>query len=144
MQYKGDNDNDWTTVTLTPNSPNPYTLSNLTSNTEYTVRMWSICGNDLSDTTQTTFTTLVSCPAPAPPVISSVTANSVSFSWTPGGNESEWEVYYSWQSTTDPTLTEGSITYTVTTTSYAFSGLNPNTAYTILVRAVCGWNDVSD
>ena len=144
LQYKGENDNDWTTVTLTPNSTNPYSLPNLTTNTGYTVRMWSICGNDLSDTTQTTFTTPVSCPAPTSPVISNVTANSVSFSWTPGGNESEWDVYYSWQSTTDPTLTEGSITYTVTATSYTFTGLNPNTTYTAHVRAVCGDNDVSD
>ena len=144
LQYMGDTDDDWTTVTLTPNSTNPYSLPNLTSNTGYTVRMWSICGNDLSDTTQTTFTTPVSCPAPTSPVISNVTANSVSFSWTPGGNESEWDVYYSWQSTTDPTLTEGSITYTVTATSYTFTGLNPNTTYTAHVRAVCGDNDVSD
>ena len=145
MQYKGENDNDWTTVTLTPNSANPYTLTNLAANTNYTVQMWSLCGNnEVSEITEKTFTTLVSCPAPTSPVISSVTANSVSFSWTPGGNESEWEVYYSWQSTTNPGIEEGSLTYTVNEPSYSFTGLNPNTAYTILVRAVCGWNDVSE
>ena len=239
MQYKGENDNDWTTVTLTPNSPNPYTLSNLTSNTAYALRMWSICGDsELSDTAETTFTTLVTCPAPTTlaasnetpfgvtltwtsvgtpgsfeveysdgentlstvvnavstttqqtttltglsantaytarvraicgvndlstwsntasfttliscpsptvPVVLDKTANSATISWTPGGTEGEWDVYYSWASPTDPTLQEGSTTYTITATSYTFTGLNANTTYSAHVRAVCGNGDVSD
>ena len=239
MQYKGENDNDWTTVTLTPNSANPYTLTNLAANTNYTVQMWSLCGNnEVSEITEKTFTTLVSCPAPTTlasttvtatdatltwtsvgtpgsfeveyndgentfstvvnavsttmqqtttltglsantaytvrvraicgvndlstwsntasfttliscpsptvPVVLDKTANSATISWTPGGTEGEWDVYYSWASPTDPTLQEGSTTYTITATSYTFTGLNANTTYSAHVRAVCGNGDVSD
>ena len=239
MQYKGENDNDWTTVTLTPNSANPYTLTNLAANTNYTVQMWSLCGNnEVSNTTEKTFTTLVSCPAPTTlasttvtatdatlswtsvgtpgsfeveyndgentlstvvnavstttqqtttltslrpntaytvrvraicgvndistwsntasfttliscpsptvPVVLDKTANSATISWTPVGTEGEWDVYYSWASPTDPTLQEGSTIYTITATSYTFTGLNANTTYSAHVRAVCGNGDVSD
>jgi hypothetical protein len=239
MQYKGENDNDWTTVTLTPNSANPYTLTNLAANTNYTVQMWSLCGNnEVSEITEKTFTTLVSCPAPTTlasttvtatdatltwtsvgtpgsfeveyndgentfstvvnavstttqqtttltglsantaytarvraicgvgdtsnwsntasfttliscpsptvPVVLDKTANSATISWTPGGTEGEWDVYYSWASPTDPTLQEGSTTYTINATSYTFTGLNANTTYSAHVRAVCGNGDVSD
>ncbi len=144
MQYKGRNDNDWTTVTLTPNSPNPYALSNLTSNTAYTLRMWSICGdNELSDTVETTFTTLISCPVPTSVDVNNVTATMATLTWTAGGNESAWDLYISSSSTDVPDATTTPM-YSTSATSYTIPSLTENTVYTAYVRANCGDGDVSE
>ena len=144
MQYKGRNDNDWTTVTLTPNSPNPYALSNLTSNTAYTLRMWSICGdNELSDTAETTFTTLISCPVPTSVDVNNVTATMATLTWTAGGNESAWDLYISSSSTDVPDATTTPM-YSTSATSYTIPSLTENTVYTAYMRANCGDGDVSE
>ena len=57
LRYKAADETDWTTTTV---STSPYTLDNLTANTEYTVEMRSICsGGDFSNWTG--FTTATTC-----------------------------------------------------------------------------------
>ena len=142
MQYKGRNDNDWTTVTLTPNSPNPYALSNLTSNTAYTLQMWSLCGNgELSDTAETTFTTLVSCPAPTSLAASNETADGATLTWTAVGTPSSFEVEYNDGENTFSTVVNANPTTTQQTTT--LTGLSSITDYLVRVRAICGVGDTS-
>ena len=147
MQYKGENDNDWTTVTLTPNSPNPYSLSNLTPNTAHTLRMWSICGDsELSDTTQTTFSTLPTCVAPTGLAVSAVTANDATLTWTAIGTPVSFEVEYDEAAN----FTHGNGTSvivpavaTTATQTTSLANLAPNRTYAVYVRAICGAGDTS-
>ena len=142
MQYKGENDNDWTTVTLTSNSPNPYSLSNLTPNTAYALRMWSICSDsEVSDTTKKTFTTLVSCPAPTTLASTTVTATDATLKWTAVGTPGSFEVEYSDGQNTLYTLVNAVATTSEQTTT--LTSLRANTTYTVRVRAICGVGDTS-
>ena len=69
-------------------------------------------------------------------VESSITTNSARVVWTPGGNETEWEVVCSPSQVNDPTtLTPETVQ---NTPSYEFTNLNPNTTYYVYVRANCG------
>ena len=54
MEYKAEDDASWTSVGTVTASP--YVLSNLTSNTTYTVRLRSLCGGDNSAWATTTVT----------------------------------------------------------------------------------------
>ncbi|MBR3413532.1 MAG: fibronectin type III domain-containing protein [Bacteroidales bacterium] len=58
-------------------------------------------------------------------------ADSLCLEWTPGGEETEWEVF------------DGTNYYTVTDDSILFTGLTANTYYTFTIRAVCSSDDTS-
>ena len=75
--------------------------------------------------------TRLSCPVPSNLTLDVSGTSSLTFSWTPTGSESQWEV------TVDGT------TATVSTTTYTVSGLNPASSYNVSVRAVCGAGDTS-
>ena len=67
-----------------------------------------------------------------------VTSDSVSLSWTPGGSETQWLVYLvdasgSLSTTTPSTVNSSSVTLAV----------NPSTAYSAYVQAFCGAGDSS-
>lgn len=65
-----------------------------------------------------------------------VTTISASVSWTPGGDEENWQIVYGAASFTDPTtLTPVS---TLGVESYMISDLQPDTAYKYWVRSDCG------
>ncbi len=85
--------------------------------------------------------------APVPPTpcniptnlqVSGITANTAIVGWTPGGNETSWEVQYkaqsssSWQQATAQTPT------------HTLEGLTPETAYEVKVRAICSTTNMSD
>ncbi|MBP5541806.1 MAG: fibronectin type III domain-containing protein, partial [Bacteroidales bacterium] len=76
---------------------------------------------------------VITCPAPQNLISTALTTTSATISWTAGGTETTWQVARNATSIED----------TVTTTSYTFTGLTPNTEYTFRVRAVCGTDDAS-
>lgn len=79
----------------------------------------------------------VSCPNPVLSNNLTVTNNTVTLQWTPGGSETEWEVTYTVNGTTT--------TATTTTPSFTITGLTSATEYTIPVAvvAVCSATDHS-
>ena len=64
-------------------------------------------------------------------VSAGVTSDSIILTWTAGGSEMEWEV------TIDTT------SVIVYTPAYTFTGLTPNSDYTVTIRAICGAGDTS-
>ena len=65
-------------------------------------------------------------------VVAALTADSININWSAGGSEVEWEV----------TLND-SLVVPVYDTFYTFTGLNANTNYIVVIRAVCGPGDTS-
>lgn len=74
------------------------------------------------------------CPFPTHVSITGVSNNSVGLTWTPTGDETEWQVIVVEQGGDTATATP----QTTTSTSYTYNGLLPSTAYVAYVRAVCG------
>ena len=78
-----------------------------------------------------------SCPKPLYISVDNITETSASFSWTPGGDEPQWEVKCVSDDNTDTQ------TLTAATNPFVFTGLRPATVYNVYVRAICGDNDES-
>ena len=89
---------------------------------------------------KTTFAfTDLSCHAPLGVVANNVTANSAVLAWTPGTDETAWQVQYKKESDTD-----WSATIDVnTTTNCTLTGLISATSYQARVRSACGGDDYS-
>ncbi len=77
----------------------------------------------------------ISCPAPVGLSVTNLTANSSDLSWTPGDNETLWNVSYDYE-TAYPGA--GNIRYGVTTNHLTTSGLRPRNNYQFYVQADCG------
>ena len=73
-----------------------------------------------------------SCPKPTNMTVPELSSTSAVISWTPAGEETAWIVTYTELPTEDLQTT------TVTTTSFALTGLTPNTQYLVSVKADCG------
>ena len=72
-------------------------------------------------------------------MVGSVTATSISLSWTSGGEGVDYKVM--WQRDTSlecPDVDEGSINITNGSTSYTIAGLQENSSYSITVTASSG------
>ena len=84
----------------------------------------------------------VTCPAISALTVSDVDNQSATLSWTAGGEESSWDIYYTTTATdvpdetTEPMATSFDVTYQL-------SGLEASTTYYVYVRANCGTDDVS-
>ena len=106
------------------------TLTGLTANTAYTVEVRSICEDQTSDWVTTNFTTLEEivtpepCDAPTALAASNITETSADITWTGTASTYEFKL-------------NGGTAETLTTTTKALTGLTPNTAYTVEVRAIC-------
>ena len=75
-----------------------------------------------------------SCAKPGSIALGTITNNSIDITWTPGGDESAWNVYiYDANNVLLPDYPEY-----VTFAEYSFVGLTANTPYRIGVRANCG------
>ena len=119
-------DGEWFDVT-----ENPYTLTGLTPETAYNLQLRSNCGGgDFSIPVSSSFTTLVSCPAPTA-LAATPTETSLELSWTESGSATEWLLK----------VNDGD--YQTVTNPYTLTGLTANTAYAIQVRALCGAGDTS-
>lgn len=79
------------------------------------------------------------CDIPRSLSASNGTTTGVTVTWLAGGSESEWNIQYKEVSDAD---WSGEIP--VTTTSYDFTGLTPNTPYQVRVQAVCDATTTSD
>lgn len=83
-----------------------------------------------------------SCLVPTSLNISSALPTSANFTWTAGGTETAWDVYYGSSPLTPPTATTVP-TATTSTNSYSATGLSPSVTYSVYVRANCGPTDKS-
>ncbi|MBQ6046737.1 MAG: fibronectin type III domain-containing protein [Bacteroidales bacterium] len=120
------NDGEWIDVTT-----NPYTLTGLTPETDYNLQLRSNCGGgDFSYSVSSSFTTLISCPAPTT-LEATPTETSLELSWVESGSASQWLMK----------VDDGA--YQTVTNPYTLTGLTANTAYDIEVRALCGAGDTS-
>lgn len=75
------------------------------------------------------------CEVPAALAINSITSATADFSWS--GTAAAYQVSYGTQGTA---ADNGTLLPAQAGTTYAFSGLNPGTAYVAYVRSVCGIN----
>ena len=78
------------------------------------------------------------CPKPTNLTVSNITTTGAKLTWTPGGDETQWEVAYN---TTGTPPSSGTNT---TTTTHTFTGLTANTQYYAHVRAKCSSSDYSN
>jgi hypothetical protein len=83
---------------------------------------------------------LPDCPKPVDLTATDITTSSAVLGWTPGGDESSWNIEWGLAGFTqgDGTLIEG-----VTENPYSLMGLEANTAYQFYVQADCEGDDVS-
>ena len=124
----GDEDN------LVDVTTNPYTLTGLTPETAYTVKVRANCGSEQSFWSNTvSFTTLPACFVPTDLVFSNITASYVSMSWTPGASETHWNFQYK-----KSTITEwGDDVTALTAPTCYISGLEPGTSYDVRIQSDC-------
>ena len=127
---------DWESVTGTP-----YTLSGLSSATNYTFQLAAVCGDgDTSLIVSTTGTTPVTCPAPTGFTVSVDDTNAVAdFSWT-DATGSNWEFVYGPMGF-NPFLASDDVQSTSTTT-YQITNLDTG-FFDAYVRTDCGGGDYS-
>ena len=114
---------------------NPYTLTGLTPETAYQVRVQTNCGSGVYSifTNPVSFTTDVACPAPTGLTASNITGHEATINWTSAAEA--WQICVN----DDEENLIGT-----TDTTYTLTGLAPETAYTVKVRANCGDDGYSD
>ncbi len=71
------------------------------------------------------------CPAPTNVTVSNIDMSGATVTWTPGGDESNWNVEYKEANATTWTVVP------VTTPSYTITGLTASTQYDVRVQAEC-------
>ena len=131
VAYKTANDADFTEVAVTADT---YTITGLAPETAYTAKVRANCGGTLSEWSNTVnFTTAVACDVPTSFTTSNVTNHGATLKWV--SDADEWIVAY--KVTADTDFTE----ITVSDTTYTFTTLDPETNYTVKVRANCGGED---
>ena len=125
------NDNEGNLIDV---NTNPYTLTGLTPETAYNVKVRAKCSeSDFSEwTSNISFTTTAACPVPTALAYADVTTNSVVLSWTAGASETAWQICVN---------NEEDDLIDVTENPYTLTGLDPATSYSVKVRANCGDTD---
>ena len=112
------------------------TLSNLTTVTNYSFYVRSLCDTNNIVSGPLTFSTLQNCPEPSIGQISNITINSADFNWIAGGIENEWNVEYG-----PSGYPFGSGTLDTTfSTNYSLTNLTTSgggTSYDLYLRAKC-------
>ncbi|WP_410877909.1 fibronectin type III domain-containing protein [Myroides sp. DW712] len=84
---------------------------------------------------------VVTCSAPRNAIVTAVTQNTVTVSWTAVAGQTNYEVYYATTNTPPGEEVTGSIE--TTDIPYTITGLTPNTEYFIWVRTICSATDKS-
>ena len=126
------------TVTPVYVSSSPYTISNLTDDTQYDVYVRADCGNGENSywTSAITFTTDPYCTSATNVHASQVQGTSALITWNSAlVGATGYTVGYS-EAGLDSWTTE-----LVTGTSYMLSGLDPNTSYEVFVLSMCDLGD---
>ena len=130
VAYKTSADEDFMLINTTQN---PYVLTGLTPETQYTVKVGRVCDDaTVSWSTIKTFTTSIACPAPVV-TVNGTTENTATISYT--GDAESYELKY--KATGDEDWT----TETITENPYTIENLTPSTTYTLELRANCGEED---
>ncbi len=119
---------------------NPYTLTGLTPETTYNVKVRAKCSeSDFSEWTNSiSFTTAVACPVPTALTYSGVSNTSATISWTAGASESLWNLKYKVSTAEEWTEVNG-----LTSPTYTITELTPATSYSVQVQADCEEESVS-
>ncbi|MBO7492281.1 MAG: fibronectin type III domain-containing protein [Bacteroidales bacterium] len=136
VQYKTTTATSWQNATANTTS---YTMSGLTPNTQYQIRVQASCGDDNSDWSNiVSFTTpnqdTPTCPAPTnlSATLDESSHTTVVLTWQQAPNTAtEWQVNY--RQTTESTWS----TATVSATTYTLTDLVPNEDYMVNVVAHC-------
>ena len=117
---------------------NPFILSGLTPDTQYTVKVRSQKGGDYSAWSDAIdFSTLFYCYPPTRLEVVECTLNAATLGWHDHGTATGWQVCIDGDETN---------LVTVNTNQYVMTGLDAQTQYTVKVRARCGetytdWTD---
>ena len=112
------------------------TLSGLSTGTEYTVQVSTFCDGMWSDWSAPLNFTTLPCQVPTALAVSDITKHSAQLNWTENGTATEWQICLNGD--------EGNlITYSYN--HYQLDDLDPETHYTVKVRANCDdvWSDWS-
>ena len=129
------NSSTWTTV-ATHVTAHTCSLTGLQDNTDYQVRVQSVCNGETSYWKTVEFTTPVACPVPTNLVCVAFTTTTVTLSWTENGSANNWTIQYG------PNSNFATGTYTEVTvngnSSTTLSGLVAESTYYARVRANCG------
>lgn len=134
FEYKTADDTVWT-EDITYDTT--YTLSGLLSNTAYNARVKSLCGVDSeSGYKAVNFTTLISCPTPTSLAATLTPGDGTvaDLNWIENGTATAWQI-----------CLNGDMNNLIDVfdTTYSFTNLTPETAYTAKVRAICDVDDTS-
>lgn len=127
---------EWVTVN---NADKPYSFSNLDADSYYEAQVNGHCnsGDITTDWSEAiTFPTTIACPAPTNLAYANVTAHTADLTWNVNGS-----VATSWVLTVnggDIEINSSAVTITNGVASYALTGLNGETEYTVSVTANCG------
>ncbi|MGS4345984.1 fibronectin type III domain-containing protein [Myroides odoratus] len=84
---------------------------------------------------------VVTCSAPRNAIVTAVTQNTVTVSWTAVAGQTTYEVYYATTNTPPGEVVTGAVE--TTDIPYTITGLTPNTEYFIWVRTICSATDKS-
>ena len=131
--------NTWNVPTaLTQITSTTHTFSGLTPSTVYTIGVRALCAEGVTSTWTTITDTTADhpCFVPTGVTVSNITFDGATIAWTPGENETTWEI-----NVTGPSYDQ---TFTTTTNPYAVSGLASNELFTVRVRAICSATQQSD
>lgn len=121
---------------------NPYTITGLSPETQYSVYVRTVCGAETSTWTgPTNFTTYPSCVAPINITATAPSGTSITISWTEVGTASQWDLIYGTPGFNP--LNEGTLISGLSSTTYTITGLTPLTDYTVYLRSDCGMSNYS-
>ena len=122
-------------------STNPYTLSGLSGDTEYTVkvRAYNNANEQSRWSNEVTFTTDIACFAPSDLTIGAISSRSVELSWTENDSSNKWVIEYS----TDDEFTDAKSVEVTGTPSHTLTALTSGYTYYARVRAINSDNELS-
>ena len=127
------------TIHVEVSMPNPNAAPDASS----TAKLVFVWKNDLSQGTQpgaiiyNVSLSALACPKPSNLIVSNIGMNTADLSWTPGGDETSWNVEY--KEVTETSWT----TVTAYSPSYQLTGLTAATSYDVRVQADCGSGNAS-
>ena len=141
IEYKEASANEWS-QTIAVSNVTSYTITGLTPETDYMVRLRAVCeeGEYSAWKTSTITTPELPCLPPTNVTATNITYSSATISWTdPTNNQTEWTVEYGYGDNIQ--------TVTATTTSVELTGLYSGMTYTVRVQGRCSaevtseWSD---
>jgi hypothetical protein len=135
---------EWTTRNV--ENASTITLTGLTPSTTYSIRVRSICSDDISAWATASFTTTeVTCLVPTNLLATGITPTTAQLSWDADDDNLTWNLRYR-----EGAITSWTTINNLSAKSYKVEGLQSNTAYLWTVRGICdagltsGWATQSE